>query len=155
MFMRTFSAKSADIQRDWLVIDAKGLPIGRVATRVAHFLQGKHKTIYTPHVDTGDAVIVINAAQVGATGKKEQTKIYYHHTGYPGGIKSITLEKLRQKAPERIIEFAVKRMLPKGPLGRQMYRKLWVYAGKEHPHQAQQPKVYEIKDARRVNKEHN
>lgn len=144
--MKTYFARPDDIKRDWYVIDAKGLPIGRLATRVATLLKGKHKPLYTPNMDVGDAVVVINAKQVHATGKKEKTKVYHHHTGYPGGIKSITLEKLREKHPERIIESAVKRMLPKGPLGRQMYKKLHVYAGTEHPHAAQQPKEYHIED---------
>lgn len=142
--MKTYFARPKDIKRDWFVIDAKGLPIGRLATRVATLLRGKHKPLYTPHIDMGDAVVIINAAEVHATGKKEQTKFYHHHTGYPGGIKSITLEKLRAKYPERIIEYAVKRMLPKGPLGRQMFKKLHVYAGAEHPHQAQEPKAYAV-----------
>lgn len=144
--MRTYSAKPQDIQRDWLLIDAANMPIGRIATRIATFLRGKHKPMYTPHMDTGDSVVVINADKVKATGKKEKTKIYYRHTGYPGGIKSVTLEKLRQTYPERIIEYAVKRMLPKGPLGRQMFKKLHVYAGETHPHQAQDPQKVQIED---------
>ncbi len=135
--MKTFSAKPSDIYREWHVIDAKGQPIGRLSTKIAHLLQGKHKPIYTPHADTGDSVVVINAKEVGATGNKEQDKIYYRHTGYPGGLKERTLAEMREKNPEGIIELAVKRMLPKGPLGRQMYRKLHVYAGSEHPHQGQ------------------
>jgi len=142
--MKTYTAKPAEIKRDWFVIDVKDIPIGRVASRVASLLRGKHKTIYTPHVDTGDVVIIINAARIGATGKKEKTKIYHRHTGYPGGIKSITLEKLRASRPERIIELAVKNMLPKGPLGRKMAKKLWVYPGAEHPHQAQQPQEFDL-----------
>ncbi len=138
--MRTYVAKPQDIKRDWFVVDAKTMTIGRLASRVASILRGKHKTIYTPHEDTGDAVVIINAAQVQATGKKEKTKIYHHHTGYIGGIKSVTLEKMRGSHPERILELAIKRMLPKGPLGRKMFKKLWIYAGAEHPHQAQQPK---------------
>ena len=144
--MRTFTAKPEDVKRDWFVIDAKGLPIGRLATKIATYLRGKHKTIYTPHVDTGDHMVIINAAQLGATGNKEQTKIYHRHTGYPGGIKSMRLEELRAKHPERIIEYAVKRMLPRGPLGRQMYKKLHVYAGAEHKHEAQQPQVLDLSD---------
>ncbi|MBN9288442.1 MAG: 50S ribosomal protein L13 [Gammaproteobacteria bacterium 39-13] len=138
--MKTYVAKPHEIRRDWFIVDAKTMPIGRIASRVAAILRGKHKTIFTPHEDTGDAVIIINAAEVQATGKKEKTKIYHHHTGYPGGIKSVTLEKMRGKNPERILQLAIKRMLPKGPLGRKMFKKLWVYAGAEHPHQAQQPK---------------
>lgn len=144
--MKTYFARPNDIKRDWLIIDAKGLPIGRLATRVATLLKGKHKPLYTPNMDVGDAVVIINAAEVHATGKKEKTKIYHHHTGYPGGIKSITLEKLRAKFPERILEYAIKRMLPRGPLGRKMYKKLHVYAGAEHPHQAQEPKAYVIEN---------
>ena len=142
--MKTFTAKPADIKRDWLLVDASTMTIGRLAARIATILRGKHKAIFTPHVDTGDAVVVINAAQVKSTGKKEKTKIYHHHTGFPDGIKSVTLEKLRARYPERIIELAVKRMLPRGPLGRQMFKKLWVYAGDQHPHQAQQPKEIQL-----------
>lgn len=142
--MRTFSAKPQDIQREWLVIDAKGQRIGRLATKIATLLRGKHKPTFTPHMDMGDAVVVVNAKEVAASGKKEQTKIYYRHTGYPGGIKSRTLEEMRDKHPEQIIELAVKRMLPRGPLGRQMFRKLHVYAGNEHPHEAQQPREIEL-----------
>lgn len=139
-YMKTYVAKPHEIRRDWFIVDAKTMTIGRIASRVAAILRGKHKTTFTPHEDTGDAVIIINAAEVQATGKKEKTKIYHHHTGYPGGIKSVTLEKMRAKSPERILQLAIKRMLPKGPLGRKMFKKLWVYAGAEHPHQAQQPK---------------
>lgn len=138
--MRTYSPKPEDIKRDWLIIDAKNIPIGRIASRIASLLRGKHKTTFSPHMDMGDAVIVINAGVVGATGKKENTKYYHHHTGWIGGLKSTNLGKLRKDHPERIIKLAVKNMLPKGPLGRQMFKKLWVYAGAEHPHQAQQPK---------------
>lgn len=140
--MRTYTPRPQDIQRDWLVVDAKNISIGRVASRVAALLRGKHKTTYSPHVDMGDVVIVINAAEVGSTGKKEDTKQYFHHTSYPGGIKSVTLGKMRLTKPERIIQLAIKNMLPKGPLGRQMFKKLWVYAGADHPHQAQQPKEF-------------
>lgn len=138
--MKTFVAKPQDIKRDWFVVDAKTMTIGRLASRIASILRGKHKTIFTPHEDTGDVVVVINAAEVQSTGKKEKTKVYNWHTGHPGGIKQTTLEKLRTKRPEKIIELAVKRMLPKGPLGRKMFKKLWVYPGSEHPHTAQQPK---------------
>lgn len=137
-YMKTYAARPTDIKREWFILDAKNEIIGRIATRIARVLQGKHKTLYTPHVDMGDAVVVINAAQVLSTGKKEKTKVYHHHTGFPGGIKSITLEKLRLKSPEKIIEAAVKRMLPKGPLGRAMFKKLKVYGDDKHPHQAQQ-----------------
>lgn len=142
--MKTFSAKPGTIERKWLLIDAADCTIGRLATQIAIRLMGKHKPIYTPHVDTGDAVVVINAEKVLATGNKEKNKMYYRHSGYPGGIKGVSLEKLRQTHPERIIEKAVLRMLPKGPLGRQMYRKLWVYAGADHPHQAQSPETFSI-----------
>ena len=138
--MRTYTAKPKEVKRDWFVIDAKNIPIGRLSSRIASILRGKHKTTYTPFIDTGDVVIVINAAQVGATGDKEKQKVYYRHSGYPGGLKSTTLEKMRKEKPEMIIELAVKNMLPKGPLGRAMHKKLWVYAGADHPHQAQQPK---------------
>ncbi len=142
--MKTFSAKPAEVRRDWYLIDATDKTLGRLATEVARRLRGKHKAEFTPHVDTGDYIVVINADKVKVTGNKETDKVYYHHTGYPGGIKSITLDKLRAKAPERIIETAVKGMLPKNPLGRAMYRKLKVYAGAEHKHAAQQPKALEI-----------
>ncbi len=140
--MRTYTAKPQDIKRDWLVIDAKGIAIGRLASQVATLLRGKHKVTYTPHMDTGDVVIIINAAEIYATGKKEKTKMYYKHSGHVGGLKSVTLEKLRAEHPERIIQLAIKNMLPRGPLGRKMAKKLWVYAGADHPHQAQQPRNY-------------
>jgi large subunit ribosomal protein L13 len=140
----TPSAKAADVKRDWFIIDAAGKTLGRMATQIALRLRGKHKAIYTPHADTGDYIIVINAAQVKVTGNKAKDKIYYHHTGYIGGIKQITFEKLLQKSPQRVIEIAVKGMLPKGPLGRDMYRKLKVYSDANHTHEAQQPKLLEI-----------
>lgn len=142
--MKTYSAKQADIKRDWYVVDAEGKTLGRLASEIALRLRGKHKPEYTPHVDTGDYIVVVNAEKVRVTGRKETDKVYYHHTGYIGGIKSITFEKLIQKAPERVIEFAVKGMLPKNRLGRAMFKKLKVYAGTEHQHQAQQPKPLEI-----------
>jgi large subunit ribosomal protein L13 len=142
--MTTFSAKPAEVKRDWYVVDADGKTLGRLSTELARRLRGKHKAEYTPHVDTGDYIIVINAEKVRVTGNKEQDKIYYHHTGYIGNMKSVSLGKLRQTFPERIIETAVKGMLPKNPLGRAMFRKLKVYKGSEHGHQAQQPKVLEI-----------
>ena len=142
--MKTFSAKPAEVQRDWLLVDATDKSLGRLASEIAVRLRGKHKPIYTPHVDTGDYVVVINAEKVKATGNKELDKTYYRHTGYPGGLKETKLGKLRGEHPERIIEFAVKGMLPKNPLGRQMYRKLKVYAGDEHPHAAQQPTPVEL-----------
>jgi large subunit ribosomal protein L13 len=133
--------KPHEVRRDWVVIDAQDQVIGRVATEVARRLRGKHKTCYTPHVDTGDFVIVVNAAKVKSTGTKETNKQYWRHTGYPGGIKSTALGRMRETHPERIIEIAVRGMLPKNPLGRAMFRKLKVYAGAEHPHVAQQPKA--------------
>ena len=137
--MKTFSAKPSDIKRDWYVVDATGKTLGRLATEIAIRLRGKHKPEYTPHMDTGDYIVVINARNVRVTGNKENDKLYHRHSGYPGGIKSISLHKLRQSKPERIIETAVKGMLPKGPLGREIYRKLKVYPGAEHKHAAQQP----------------
>lgn len=140
----TISARASDVQRQWFVIDAEGKTLGKVATEAARRLRGKHKPIYTPHVDTGDYIVVINASKVRVTGNKAKDKMYHHHTGYIGNLKSISFEKLQEKAPERIIELAVKGMLPKNPLGRAMYRKLRVFAGKEHTHQAQQPQPLEI-----------
>ncbi len=137
--MKTISAKPESVQRDWYVIDAEGKTLGRMATEIATRLRGKHKPEYTPHVDTGDYIVVVNAEKVHVTGNKAKAKMYHRHTGYIGGIKSISFEKLIQKAPERTIEIAVKGMLPKGPLGRAMFKKLKVYAGIEHPHAAQQP----------------
>jgi large subunit ribosomal protein L13 len=139
---QTLSTKPAEVTRDWLLVDAaKSGSLGRLASQIALRLRGKHKPEYTPHVDTGDYIVVINADQIPVTGNKEQAKVYYRHTGYPGGIKSQTLEQMRQgKRPEQIIEKAVKGMLPRNPLGRAMFRKLKVYAGTEHPHAAQQPK---------------
>lgn len=142
--MKTLSAKPAEVTRDWFVVDASGKTLGRMATEIARRLRGKHKAEYTPHVDTGDYVIVINADKVRVTGNKAQDKMYHHHTGYIGNLKSINFSKLIVKAPERPIEIAVKGMLPKNPLGRQMFSKLKVYAGTEHPHVAQQPRVLDI-----------
>lgn len=144
--MKTFSAKAHEVKRDWYEIDASELVLGRLATEVARRLRGKHKAEYTPHVDTGDYIVVTNAEKVVVTGRKFKEKMYYHHTGYPGGIKSISFDKLQAKDPIRIIERAVKGMLPKNPLGREMYRKLKVYAGTEHPHAAQQPKKLAIEE---------
>lgn len=142
--MSTVSAKPELVKRAWYIVDAKDKTLGRLATEIARRLRGKHKAEYTPHVDTGDYIIVINAEQVKVTGKKFTDKVYYHHTRYPGGLRSITFDKLQAKAPERIIENAVKGMLPKNPLGRAMYRKLKVYVGTEHPHTAQQPELLDI-----------
>ncbi|MFT7387926.1 MAG: large subunit ribosomal protein L13 [Candidatus Endobugula sp.] len=137
--MKTISANPETVKRDWYVIDADGKTLGRMATEIATRLRGKHKPEYTPHVDTGDYIVVVNAEKVRVTGNKAKNKLYYRHTGYIGGIKSLSFEKMIKKAPERPIEMAVKGMLPKGPLGRAMYRKLKVYAGTEHPHAAQLP----------------
>ena len=142
--MSTFSAKPAEVQHEWFVIDATDKVLGRVASEVALRLRGKHKAIYTPHVDTGDYIVVINAEQIRVTGSKTTDKKYYSHSGFPGGIKEINFEKLIAKAPERVIETAVKGMLPKNPLGRDMYRKLKVYKGAVHPHTAQQPQELKI-----------
>jgi large subunit ribosomal protein L13 len=142
--MKTYTATPSDIKRDWYVVDASGKTLGRLATEIARRLRGKHKPEFTPHMDTGDYIVVINAEKVRVTGRKETDKTYYSYSGYPGGIKSITLQKLRQTKPERIIELAVKGMLPRGPLGRQMFRKLRVYAGAEHIHTAQQPQPLEV-----------
>lgn len=138
--MKTYSAKPETVKRDWYVVDASGKTLGRLATELARRLRGKHKPEYTPHVDTGDYLVVVNADKVAVTGRKEQNKLYHYHTGYIGSLKTMSLEKLRARAPERIIEIAVKGMLPKNPLGRAMFRKLKVYAGPEHQHIAQQPK---------------
>jgi large subunit ribosomal protein L13 len=138
--MSTLTAKKADLQKSWFVVDLENQVLGRVATEIARVLRGKHKAIYTPSVDTGDFVIVVNADKVRLTGDKLNQKMYYSHSDYPGGLKSITAGKLLVKAPEELIRKAVKGMLPKNKLGRQMYRKLKVYAGAEHPHQAQQPR---------------
>jgi large subunit ribosomal protein L13 len=142
--MKTFSAKPAEVKRDWYVVDAEGKTLGRLATEIARRLRGKHKPEYTPHVDTGDYIVVVNAEKVRVTGKKEQDKIYYHHTGYIGHMKSVSLGKLRASYPERILKIAVRGMLPKNPLGRAMFRKLKIYAGAEHSHQAQQPKELKL-----------
>lgn len=138
--MRTISAREQDVQRDWYVIDAQGQTLGRLASRVATLLRGKHKPIYTPHVDCGDYVIVVNAEKIHVTGQKLTQKKYYRHSGYPGGLKEVTLRDQLQKFPDRVIEKAVQGMLPKNRLGRRMFKKLKIYAGPTHPHQAQQPK---------------
>jgi large subunit ribosomal protein L13 len=142
--MKTYSAKAETVERDWFLIDADGKTLGRLASEIARRLRGKHKAIYTPHVDTGDYIVVINAEKVKVTGNKAKDKMYYRHSGYMGGLKEINFEDLIQKAPERVIETAVKGMLPKNPLGRAMFRKLKVYAGAQHKHAAQQPQVLEI-----------
>lgn len=142
--MKTFSAKTGAVAGDWYVVDAAGATLGRLASKIATRLRGKNKPEYTPHVDTGDHIVVINAEKIHVTGKKREQKRYYRHSGYPGNLKEMTLEQQLAKHPERVIELAVKGMLPKNPLGRAMYRKLRVYPGSEHPHTAQQPKSLEI-----------
>ena len=142
--MKTVSLRKEDVERSWWVVDANGKTLGRLATEIARRLRGKHKPEYTPHVDTGDYVVVVNAEKIGLTGDKENKKIYWRHTGYPGGIKGVNAAKLRDTHPERMIEKAVKGMLPRNPLGRAMYRKLKVYAGTDHPHGGQTPKALEI-----------
>lgn len=142
--MKTFTAKPQTVKRDWYVVDATGKTLGRLASEIAKRLRGKHKAEYTPHVDTGDYIVVVNAEKVRVTGRKATDKMYHRHTGYPGGLKSISFDKLIDKAPERVIQYAVKGMLPKNPLGRAMFRKLKVYAGAEHNHAAQQPKPLDI-----------
>jgi large subunit ribosomal protein L13 len=142
--MKTFSAKSHEVERKWYVLDAENKVLGRVATEVASRLRGKHKAEFTPHADTGDFIVVINADKLVVTGRKATQKIYYRHSGYPGGLKETTFEKLIQKSPEQVLELAVKGMLPKNPLGRAMFKKLKVYAGTDHPHAAQQPIVLEL-----------
>lgn len=139
--MKTYQAKKDEIKRNWFLIDAEGKILGRLAADIAARLRGKNKPVYTPHVDTGDFIVVINAEKIGLTGKKLADKIYYHHTGYPGGIKGISAGKLLQKKPEDLLRFAVKGMLPKNTLGRAMLKKLKIYAGSEHPHSAQLPKA--------------
>ncbi len=142
--MKTFSARAEDVNHDWFVVDANDKTLGRLASEIARRLRGKHKAEYTPHVDTGDYIVVINAEKVRVTGAKTTDKIYHHHTGYPGGLKSISFEKLIDKAPERVLQSAVRGMLPRNPLGRAMFKKLKVYAGGEHPHTAQQPQVLNV-----------
>jgi large subunit ribosomal protein L13 len=142
--MKTYSPKASEIQRDWLLVDASGKTLGRLATEVARRLRGKHKPTYTPHMDMGDYVVVVNARDIRVTGNKLNDKMYYRYSGYPGGMKSTSLTKMLQTKPERVIEIAVKGMLPKNPLGRAMYRKLRVYSGAEHDHAAQQPKPLEV-----------
>jgi len=141
---KTYSPKPSDIERAWHVVDATSLPLGRLASEVAQILRGKHKPMYAPHLDTGDFVVIVNAERVAVTSDKSQSKIYYRHSGYPGGIKAETFEALRERRPEAIIERAVKGMLPKNKLGRQMGRKLKVYAGPDHPHGAQNPQTLDL-----------
>lgn len=142
--MKTYTAKPETVKREWFVIDAEGATLGRLATLVATYLRGKHKPEYTPHVDTGDNIIVINADKVAVTGAKALDKMYYRHTGYPGGLREINFNDLQTRKPGRVVELAVKGMLPRNPLGRAMFTKLKVYAGTEHPHTAQQPKELKV-----------
>ena len=142
--MKTYIAKSETVQRDWYLVDASGKTLGRLAAELAHRLRGKHKPVYTPHVDTGDYLVVVNAEKIAVTGNKLQDKMYHRFTGYIGNLKTESLGQALERHPERVLEKAVKGMLPKGPLGRQMHRKLKVYAGAEHPHAAQQPQVLDI-----------
>ncbi len=144
MRIKTYTPKPEDIQREWLVIDAKGQTLGRLASQIAHLLRGKHKPIFSPHMDVGDFVIVINCEKVRVTGRKLDQERYYWHSGYPGGIKSRTMREQMDRYPERVIETAVRGMLPKNKLGRQMIKKLKIYAGDSHPHEAQKPKVFEL-----------
>lgn len=143
--MKTVSAKPAEVKHDWYVVDATGKTLGRLATEIARRLRGKHKTIFTPHVDTGDYIVVVNAGKVAVTGNKAEDKRYYSHSEYPGGLKTTAYKDMLANKPERVIEIAVKGMLPKNPLGRAMFRKLKVYAGATHNHAAQTPKILEIK----------
>ncbi|MEQ1663682.1 MAG: 50S ribosomal protein L13 [Thiobacillus sp.] len=142
--MKTFSAKSHEVQRDWFVVDADNKVLGRLASEIAHRLRGKHKPEFTPHVDTGDYIVVVNAGKMRVTGNKELDKKYYRHSGYPGGIYETTFGKMQERFPGRALEKAVKGMLPKGPLGYAMIKKMKIYAGAEHPHEAQQPKPLEV-----------
>ena len=141
---KTYATTPAVIERRWWVVDAEGKTLGRLAARVAPLLRGTHKPYFTPHLDTGDYVIIVNADKIRVTGKRMDQKIYYRHSGYPGGLKSMTLREMMSRFPNRALKYAIKGMLPKGPLGRQMYKKLKVYAGAEHPHQAQQPASMEL-----------
>ena len=142
--MKTFSAKPAEVRRDWFVVDATGKTLGRLSTEIAHRLRGKHKPEYTPHIDTGDYIVVVNAEKIRVTGNKLKDKVYHRHTGYIGNLKSVSLEKLLEEAPERALQYAVKGMLPRGPLGRKMLGKLRVFKGPEHDHAAQQPIPLEV-----------
>ena len=151
--MKTYSAKPSEVEAKWLVIDADGVVLGRLASEVAKIIRGKHKPTYTPHIECGDHVVIINAEKVHLTGRKRENKVYYWHTGHPGGIKGRTAAKILDGAhPERVIEKAVERMVPRGPLGRDQMRKLRVYAGAEHPHEAQQPAVFDFASRNPKNK---
>ncbi|MBU2055594.1 MAG: 50S ribosomal protein L13 [Proteobacteria bacterium] len=142
--MKTYQAKKEDVTRDWVLVDAENRVLGRLASGIAHRLRGKHKAIFAPYIDTGDFVIVVNAEKISLTGKKTTDKVYYHHTGYPGGIKSITAGKMLREKPEELLRSAVKGMLPKNTLGRAMLKKLKIYAGSDHPHEAQCPSILEL-----------
>ena len=142
--MKTYSAKAGDVHHDWYVVDAENKTLGRLAAEIAHRLRGKHKPEYTPHMDMGDYIVVVNCEKLRVTGNKKTDKMYHHHTGYPGGIKSYSFEKLIDRTPERVLQRAVKGMLPRNPLGRAMFKKMKVYAGPEHPHAAQQPQTLNI-----------
>ena len=142
--MKTFVAKEHEVEKKWLVVDAKDKILGRLATQIAVRLRGKHKPIFTPHADTGDFVVVVNAEKIALTGRKWDQKIYYHHSRYPGGLKQISARKLLEKKPEELVRLAVKRMLPKNSLGRRQLKKLKIYVGSEHPHEAQNPQIMEI-----------
>jgi large subunit ribosomal protein L13 len=144
-FMRTFSAKPHEVEHEWFVVDAAGKVLGRLASEIAYRLRGKHKAIYTPHVDTGDFIVVTNVEKLVVTGNKAEDKKYFRHTGFPGGIRETTFKKMQERFPARVLEKAVKGMLPKGPLGYAMLKKLKCYAGDQHPHAAQQPKVLDIR----------
>jgi large subunit ribosomal protein L13 len=146
--MKTFSAKPHEVKHEWYLIDATDKVLGRVASEIARRLRGKHKPEFTPHVDTGDYIVVVNVDKLRLTGRKAESKVYYHHSGYPGGIRSTRFAKLQARFPERVLERAVKGMLPSGPLGYAMFRKLKVYAGSQHPHAAQAPQVLDIKERR-------
>jgi large subunit ribosomal protein L13 len=150
--MKTYTPKAKDIQRAWYVVDADGIVLGRLASEVAHVLRGKHKPTFAPHMDMGDHVIVVNAAKVRVTGAKAADKVYYHHSQYPGGLSEVPYERLAERRPERIVEKAIRGMLPRNRLGRQMLRKLAVYAGPEHPHEAQTPEPLELRSGRTEDK---
>ncbi len=141
---KTYATSPTVVERRWWVVDAKGMTLGRVASKVAPLLRGTHKTYFTPHLDTGDYVIIVNADKIHVTGKRMDQKIYYRHSGYPGGLKSMTLREMMSRFPTRALRLSIKGMLPKGPLGRQMFKKLKIYAGADHPHQAQQPQMLEL-----------
>ena len=154
--MKTYSAKPSEIEKKWILIDAEDVVLGRLASKVVTFLRGKHKATYTPHMDCGDNVIIINAEKVKLTGKKRENKVYYRHTGYPGGIKSLTAgEILDGRFPERVVQKAIERMIPRGPLGREQMRNLRVYAGAEHGHDAQKPEIYDFASQNEKNRRSN